>query len=108
FNKSIEENCEGIMIKNLVDNSEYTPSKRCYSWIKLKKDYLTGMADSFDLIVLGCYYGKGKRTGSFGGFLMGCYNDETEKYETVCKLGTGFDDETLINIYNKLKVLEKV
>ncbi|XP_026475676.1 DNA ligase 1-like [Ctenocephalides felis] len=40
------------------------------------------MADSFDLIVLGCYYGKGKRTGNYGGFLMGCYNDELGKFET--------------------------
>lgn len=109
FNKSVEENCEGIMIKNLKENSEYTPSRRCYNWIKLKKDYLTGLADTFDLVVLGCYYGKGKRTGAYGGFLMGCYNDELEKYETVCKLGTGFDDEKLASLFNKLskKVIDK-
>ncbi|KAL0265983.1 UNVERIFIED_CONTAM: hypothetical protein PYX00_011700 [Menopon gallinae] len=106
FNKSIKDNCEGLMIKNLEASSEYTPSKRCYNWIKIKKDYVAGMSDSLDLIVLGCYHGKGKRTGSYGGFLMGCYNDEDDKFETICKLGTGFTDETLSALYNKLKPLE--
>lgn len=106
FNKSIKDNCEGLMIKNLETSSEYTPSKRCYNWIKIKKDYIAGMSDSLDLIVLGCYYGKGKRTGSYGGFLMGCYNDEYDVFETICKLGTGFTDETLSTLYNKLKPLK--
>lgn len=106
FNQSIKDNCEGLMIKNLETSSEYTPSKRCYNWIKIKKDYIAGMSDSLDLIVLGCYHGKGKRTGSYGGFLMGCYNDEYDVFETICKLGTGFTDETLTMLYNKLKPLE--
>lgn len=103
FQKAISDKCEGIMIKTLENNSEYFPSRRCYNWIKLKKDYLKGMIDTLDLVVLGCYYGKGKRTGTFGGFLMGCYNDEENKFETICKLGTGFDDASLINFYEKLK-----
>lgn len=100
FQESIKEGCEGLMIKNR--DSYYKPSMRSLNWLKLKKDYLEGMSDSLDLIVLGAYYGKGKRTGNYGGFLLGCYDDENDVYEAICKIGTGFDDETLTSLYNEL------
>ena len=40
--------------------------------------------------MLGAYYGRGKRTGTYGGFLLGCYNQDTGEFETCCKIGTGF------------------
>ncbi|EJW04879.1 DNA ligase I, ATP-dependent (dnl1) [Edhazardia aedis USNM 41457] len=101
FNDSISKNCEGLMIKSL--NSLYKPSMRSTSWVKLKKDYLDGMADSLDLVVIGAYYGKGKRTGAYGGYLLACYNEEEDKYEAICKIGTGFNDETLAKIFNDFK-----
>ena len=77
--------------------------KRSVNWIKLKKDYLQGVGDTLDLIVMGVYFGKGKRAGVFGGFLLGSYNDKTCKIESICKIGSGFDEEFLKNFYENVK-----
>lgn len=105
---AVKSSCEGVMIKSL--SSHYRPSQRTNHWIKIKSDYLDNLGDSLDLVVMGAYYGKGKRTGAYGGFLLGTYNDERDKYETCCKLGTGFSDELLADIYSRLnkKVTEDV
>lgn len=104
LDQSVKDCCEGLMVK-MVDGSEshYEPSKRSRNWLKLKKDYLNGVGDSLDLCVLGAYHGRGKRTGNYGGFLLGCYNQDTGEYETCCKIGTGFSEELLQQLYDKLK-----
>lgn len=104
LDQSVKDSCEGLMVK-MLDGSEshYEPSKRSRNWLKLKKDYLNGVSDSLDLCVLGAYHGRGKRTGTYGGFLLGCYNQDTGEYETCCKIGTGFSEELLQQLYDKLK-----
>lgn len=103
LDESVAGSCEGLMLKTLTENAAYAPSKRSLNWLKLKKDYLDGMADSIDVVPIGAFYGKGKRTGAYGAFLLAIYDPENEEYQTVCKAGTGFSDEDLLTHYNFFK-----
>mmetsp|Transcript_107650 Transcript_107650/g.332526 ORF Transcript_107650/g.332526 Transcript_107650/m.332526 type:complete len:782 (-) Transcript_107650:19-2364(-) len=103
LDESVAGSCEGLMLKTLSENATYEPSKRSLNWLKLKKDYLEGMSDSIDVVPIGAFYGKGKRTGAYGAFLLAIYDPEAEEFQTVCKAGTGFSDEDLVTHYNFFK-----
>ncbi|CEL01076.1 Putative DNA ligase [Aspergillus calidoustus] len=103
---SVKASCEGLMVKMLdTEESGYEPSKRSRNWLKVKKDYLSGVGDSLDLVVLGAYYGRGKRTSVYGAFLLAAYNPSTQTYETICNIGTGFSDEVLKEFHETLSPL---
>lgn len=95
--------CEGLMIKSLEPGgSAYEPGHRSVRNFKLKRDYLSGQVDTFDLVPVGAYLGKGKRAGQFGAFLLACRSgSETgggEALQTVCKLGSGFSEQDTAQI----------
>lgn len=57
-------------------------------------------------MVVGGYYGKGKRTNVYGAFLLACFDADSEEYQTICKIGTGFSEEMLQTHWDTLRALE--
>jgi DNA ligase-1 len=47
------------------------------------------MSDSLDLVVIGAWYGDGKKTGWYSPFLLACWNEEAEEYQSMCRCGEG-------------------
>lgn len=99
----LESGLEGLMVKDV--GGQYEPDKR--HWLKIKKDYLNegAMADTADLVVLGAWYGKGKKGGLLSTFLMGCLDKRTGEWKTVTKAHTGLDDATLERLQDEMKVI---
>ncbi|XP_004925682.2 DNA ligase 3 [Bombyx mori] len=91
---------EGLVLKDR--ESIYEPGKR--HWLKVKKDYLFdgAMADTADLVVLGAWFGTGKKGGMMSVFLMGCLDKYKNKWVTVTKVHTGHDDSTLERLQKEL------
>jgi DNA ligase-1 len=97
---SINSGCEGLMLKTL--DAPYRAGTRGSNWLKLKREYRNELGDSLDLVVIGAYFGRGRRTGLYGTLLLGTYNPEKDDFPSVCKVGTGFTDESLDQLYQIL------
>ena len=98
---SINSGCEGLMLKML--DASYKAGSRGSYWLKLKREYRNELGDSLDLVVIGAFFGRGRRTGIYGTLLLAAYDDQNDTFPSICKVGTGFKDEDLDQIYQLLQ-----
>ncbi|KYR02618.1 DNA ligase IV [Tieghemostelium lacteum] len=110
---------EGVMLKSLTSN--YVPGERKDKWIKIKPEYLEGVGDDLDLVIIGGYYGSGvgRRGGTLSHFMLGVPYfedglDPDRKYPefedvdripfySFCKVGSGYSDEELKSLQQLLE-----
>jgi len=106
FEEAIAAGGEGVMAKSLKDGSSYRAGARGYWWIKYKREYTAGLSDSIDGVVVGAFQGRGRRAGRFGAFLLAVYDPKRDRFESFCKVGTGFDDAQLAEMPSRLRRFE--
>lgn len=106
---NISKGLEGVVVKRM--DSPYQAGARNFNWVKLKRTTSGQLNDTVDLVLLGYYFGKGKRTDfGLGALLAGVYNAEQDTFETITKIGTGLSDAGWREIHqraDKLQVPEK-
>ena len=103
FDDAVGGGAEGIMVKR--GDGVYEAGTRSLSWLKLKRDYIDGLGDSFDLVPVGAWRGRGKRRATYGSFLMAAYNPARRLWETAGRVGTGFTDAELGDATARLDAL---
>ncbi|PFH62627.1 hypothetical protein XA68_12701 [Ophiocordyceps unilateralis] len=60
---------EGLVLKN--PRSMYRLNSRNDDWLKVKPEYMSEFGESLDCVVIGGYYGSGRRGGMLSSFLCG-------------------------------------
>jgi bifunctional non-homologous end joining protein LigD len=97
FAAAEKQRLEGIMAKRL--GSRYLPGKRSRDWLKIKGH------GRQEFVIAGYTRGKGRRVGTLGSLVLGMYQDGELVY--VGNVGTGFNDEEIDRLLQKLKPLER-
>ncbi|KAI0103893.1 ATP dependent DNA ligase domain-containing protein [Nemania sp. FL0031] len=102
--KIVSDASEGIVVKN--PRSMYTVGLRVPDWIKVKPDYMDGFGENVDVVIIGGYYGSGRRGGRLSSFMCGLRVTDSdikagadlEKCYSFIKVGGGFRAEDYAEI----------
>ncbi|XP_055337355.1 DNA ligase 4-like [Paramacrobiotus metropolitanus] len=94
LNEAIDRNEEGIMLKD--PSSVYKPNARSAGWWKVKPEYVDSLSDQLDVLVVGAYYGTGRRSAGPSHFLLAVAQDpetpgeKPTKFLSFSKVGSGY------------------
>jgi ATP-dependent DNA ligase len=81
-------------------DSKYYPGKRNNAWVKIK------IRNTRECVIVGYNAGKGNRSAAFGGLHIA--EREGGKLVYRGKVGTGFDDATIKDIFKQIKQLKEI
>lgn len=95
FEAAREHSLEGIMAK--VKDSKYYPGRRNDCWLKVK------IRNTREVVIIGYAPGQNDRAATFGGLHIAERTDGQLLYRG--KVGTGFDDAMIKQIFKELKAL---
>lgn len=96
YQEALNEGQEGVMLKNL--EARYRPGSRVGYMMKLKP-----VMETLDLVIVEADWGEGRRSNWLGSFTLACRDPETGELETVGKMATGFTDEQLEEMTERLE-----
>ena len=93
FNVARKEGNEGIMAKSIKEDSVYQAGNRGFLWIKLKGLEGGKLKDNIDVVLVGAFYGKGRRTGVYGTYIGAVFDPMNGKFVAFTRFFSGLTDE---------------
>ncbi|MHA2397943.1 MAG: ATP-dependent DNA ligase [Promethearchaeota archaeon] len=103
FNQARNDGTEGIMAKTIQEESTYHAGNRGYLWLKLKSLEGGKLKDSIDVVLVGAFYGKGRRTGVLGTYVGAVYDPENNKFIAFTRFFSGLTDELSDSLTNEME-----
>lgn len=108
--QQLGEGLEGAVMKKA--DSVYVSGRKGWSWVKIKEEEGSQgkLSDTLDLVVMGYYVGRGKRSQFGIGAVLAGVVDDKENIKTIAKIGTGLTEEQLMlmkKICDKNKLEDK-
>ncbi|MEJ2249060.1 MAG: ATP-dependent DNA ligase, partial [Candidatus Lokiarchaeota archaeon] len=106
FNEAREKGNEGIMAKSLKEDSVYQAGNRGFLWIKLKGLEGGKLKDTIDVVLVGAFYGRGRRKGVYGTYIGAIYDQENDVFEGFTRIASGWTDEIMETLKEEVSQLE--
>jgi len=106
FNIARKDGTEGIMAKSINENSIYQAGNRGFLWIKLKGLEGGKLKDSVDVVLVGAFYGRGRRKGVYGTYIGAVYDPENDTFEAFTRVASGWTDEIMESLMKDMKQYE--
>ena len=103
FNEAREKGTEGIMAKSIQEGSIYQAGNRGFLWIKLKGLEGGKLKDSVDVVLVGAFYGRGRRKGVYGTYIGAVYDKNNDSYEAFTRIASGWTDEIMSTLMKEVK-----
>jgi len=96
---------EGAVVKR--PDAPYHAGARRFNWVKLKRGYQEGLAgETFDVVVVGYYRGRGKRAKlGIGSLLTAVYDPKNDRFRTVSRVGSGLTEEEWVRFREMLDAI---
>jgi len=96
YERALAAGQEGIMVKNR--GAAYQPGSRVGYMVKVKPTM-----EPLDLTILRAKWSEGRRSNRLGRLYLGCRDEGTGEFREVGRLSTGFSDEELLEITERLE-----
>jgi len=102
--EAVEGGAEGLMLKLLGQKtvmakklpegvqlassySTYEAGTRSHCWLKVKRDYIVGFADTIDVVPIGAWWGSGRKAQKsfLSPILLAVYDDEEDVFRSISR-----------------------
>jgi ATP-dependent DNA ligase I len=93
--EAVSNGAEGLMMKIRGQDfpetgeaiSTYEAGARSRNWLKVKRDYVDGFADTIDVVPIGAWYGNGRkaRKSFLSPVLLAVYNEEEDVFQSISR-----------------------